>query len=464
MGKDLIINKLQDKRILILGFGSEGQSSYHFIRKYFPELPIVIADESSDIATHLFENDKYAQDISYKRNTETFDDYDIVLKSPGISLKKRLGSIDKTKISSQTDLFLQAFAPQCIGVTGTKGKSTTTSLLSHVLKAQYPNTLMAGNIGIPLFDIIEQIDEDTKIVLELSSHQLEFIRNSPHISILLNLFEEHLDHYNSYKDYQLAKFNIARYQSNKDYFVYNTGDKQIAALLEENLVESTCVGFSFRQTEASQSFVKNGCFWLKMGKMGHLVEIGEVGGAFPLKGEHNLENVAAAIAALSYVEEIDIQKINNTFYSFNPLPHRLELLGEADGIFFYNDSISTVPQASIAAVKALKNVNTIILGGMDRGIDYTHLADFLGKSAVENFIFTGDAGKRIMELFENVENAENIENKKSFFCTSYQEIVRIAKECTKKGSICLLSPAAASYDQFKNFEERGDAYRKLVLG
>jgi len=479
MNMNNIINQLQAKRILILGFGREGKSSYRFIRKHLPHLPLVVADENPDIETHLFENDVYTKNILYEKDSETFADYDMVLKSPGICLKDKLNQIDRSKISSQTDLFLQAFSPQCIGITGTKGKSTTASLLFHVLKNLYPNTLIAGNIGIPLFDIVEQMDAETKIVIELSSHQLEFVRKSPHISILLNLFEEHLDHYNSYKDYQLAKFNIARYQSDNDYFIYNLNDKRIADLLESMPVASCCLRF-FK--ELSETFVN--------------------AETFPLKGEHNLENVAAVIVALCCMKGLDTQKISELLHSFKSLPHRLEPIGEIDGIYFYNDSISTIPQASIAAVKALKNVNTLILGGMDRGVDYSPLVDFLKESGVENFIFTGDAGKRIMELFgKQEETPKNLirlcgldpqspessagdscfrrndgvdwndglifrssqENKNFFFCTSYQEIVEIAKKYTKKGTICLLSPAAASYDQFKNFEQRGEVFRQLVL-
>ena len=448
MSKDFIINQLKDERILILGFGREGKSTYQFIRKHLPHLPLVIADENTDLKTQLFENDSYTKFIRYNTETETFADYDIILKSPGICLKNKFGVIDASKISSQTDLFLQAFSQQCIGVTGTKGKSTTTTLLFHILKNLHPNTLLAGNIGIPLFDIIEQIDAETKIVIELSAHQLEFIHKSPHISILLNLFEEHLDHYNSYKDYILAKFNIARYQSDTDFFIYNANDSGTRSLLNEISVKSHLLTFA-------DSFVKDGCFYLK--KDNNTLKISEITDAFPLKGEHNLENVTAVLSALNCMENIDFQKINDLLYAFKPLPHRLELLGKIDGVFYYNDSISTIPQATIAAVKALKNVNTLILGGMDRGIDYTPLIDFLGKSEVENLLFTGDAGKRMMNLFEKSAN------KRFFLCASYPEIVEIAKKHTKKETICLLSPAAASYDQFKNFEHRGEVFRELVL-
>ena len=435
MSVEVIVNQLKRKRILVLGFGKEGKSSYQFIRKHLPTVSIVVADENPELDTQLFENDSLTKHIFYDAIREDFSDYDIVLKSPGICLKDKYNRLDFSKISSQTDLFLQAFSPQCVGITGTKGKSTTTSLIFHIINNLRPNSLIAGNIGIPLFDVIEQIDLETKIIVELSAHQLEFIRKAPHISILLNLFEEHLDHYNSYEDYQSAKFNIARCQSAEDYFIYNANDPLIASLLSTKPVKSHCIPFS---NELLDAFV--------------------IDDFFPLKGEHNLENVAAAIAALNCIENVDNQKIKELLYSFKPLPHRLEFIGEVDGVFFYNDSISTVPQASIAAVKALKSVNTIILGGTDRGIDYSPLVDFFKDSDVENFIFTGKAGKRMMRLFEK------LQDKKQFYCSHYEEVVKTAKVHTQKGAICLLSPAAASYDQFKNFEHRGDAFRELVIG
>jgi UDP-N-acetylmuramoylalanine--D-glutamate ligase len=314
--------------------------------------------------------------------------------------------------------------------------------------------LIAGNIGIPFFDIMKDITPKTKIVLELSSHQLEFIRKAPHVSVLLNLFEEHLDHYSSLLDYQQAKFNIAGYQSDKDYFIYNTTDIAIANLLKTNKVTSKFVGFSLFANPMAMFYTKNQYFYrVKNGKEEKICEITP---DFPLKGEHNLANTTAVIAAIECMQDIDILQIKNEIYSFHWLPHRLEFIGEFDGILFYNDSISTVPQASIAAVQALKNVNTIILGGFDRGIDYQLLIDFLESSEIENIIFTGEAGKRMLSL------SNKLEDKQLFFQDSYSDIVALAKEHTKKGNICLLSPAAASYDQFNNFEHRGEVFRELV--
>jgi UDP-N-acetylmuramoylalanine--D-glutamate ligase len=494
MSVDIIIERLKDKNILLLGFGKEGQSSYAFIRKYFPNIFITIADKNPENILPVLERDSNIRLISGECYLDAIHDYDIVLKSPGISLKS-ISLLDRSKISSQTDLFLQAFALQCIGVTGTKGKSTTTSLLYHILQSIGNDALIAGNIGVPFFDVIEKINPLTKIVLELSSHQLEFISKAPHISILLNLFEEHLDHYRSFNDYQQAKFNIARYQSISDCFIYNTTDELILNLLKNNKIESKHLGFSFAKNEKSVSYVKDAffCFLnrscLKLEnvinrdcfvprnddteqtekrhcearsnlkrqssiKEEKIVRINE---EFLLKGEHNLLNVTAVIAALQCMDDIDNLQIEKALYTFKGLEHRLERVGEFDGIIFYNDSISTIPQASVAAVNALKDVDTIILGGFDRGIDYQFFIEFLEQSGIHNFIFTGDAGKRMMKLFNNQEN------KNLYFLETYSEIVELAKKCTQKGKICLLSPAAASYDQFKNFEHRGNIYKQLII-
>lgn len=448
-----IADYLNKKSILLLGFGREGQSSYHFIRKYLKNNPICIADKNIHLDKSSFA-DEHLDFVLGDNYLDNINDFDIVLKSPGISLKDRILSIDSNKISSQTDLFLQAYSSQCIGVTGTKGKSTTSTLIFHILSQLDNNVVFGGNIGIPLFELIDKIDPTTKIVLELSSHQLEFIHKAPKISLLLNLFEEHLDHYNSYLDYQKAKFNIAKYQSKDDFFICNGQDKNIDNLLKTIPIDSKILKFGKGRTSNLYSFVDQQQIFLN--NNGQDILIKRIDEQFPLKGEHNFMNVAAAVAAISCLHDIDLKQISAQLDSFHPLKHRLEPLGIFDEIIFYNDSISTIPQASIAAVEALKNVDTLILGGMDRGINYQPLADYFTHGKVQHFIFVGQAGKRMMQLFEN----KGI--KELFFCDTYPEIVALAKKITQKGKICLLSPAAPSYDMFKNFEARGDFFRTLV--
>lgn len=448
-----IVNQLANKNILLLGFGREGRSSYNFIRKHLPQAHIGIADQNTQIPSQL-QPDEHLSFHLGDHYLDAIPLYDIVLKSPGISLKHLLSSIDLNKISSQTDLFLQAFHAQCIGVTGTKGKSTTSSLIYHLLHPCNDNVVFGGNIGLPLFELTDKIDPHTRIVLELSSHQLEFIHRGPHIGLLLNLYEEHLDHYNSYEDYQKAKYNIALKQGKDDFFIYCLHDARIQERIAGQAFTSQGRPFAHGYDHRAVSYYDHGQFYLQLPQ--GTQAIAAVDDNFPLKGEHNYTNVAAALAAISCIPDICMEHITPALQSFTPLSHRLEPAGTYHGIIFYNDSISTIPQAAIAAVEALKNVDTIILGGMDRGIDYSPLAEYMAQAQVRNFIFTGMAGKRMMELFEQ----KHIPN--LHFCSSYDEIVPLAISITRKGSICLLSPAASSYDSFKNFEHRGNYFKELI--
>ncbi len=448
-----IINQLQNKNILLLGYGREGQSSYHFIRKHIPQAHIGIADQNTQIHTLLQADDNISLHLG-DNYLDAISLYDIVLQSPGISLKHLLNDIDISKISSQTDLFLQAFHARCIGVTGTKGKSTTSGLIYHLLHQCNDNVVFGGNIGLPLFELTDKIDPHTRIVLELSSHQLEFIHRGPHIGLLLNLYEEHLDHYNSYEDYQKAKYNIALKQGKEDYFIYSLHDARIQDRIAGQAYTSHGMPFAHGYDNKAMSYYAQGQFYLRT--LQGTQTIAAVTDNFPLKGEHNYTNVSAALAAISCLQDTNWALIASALQSFTPLSHRLEPAGTYHDIIFYNDSISTIPQATIAAVEALQNVDTIILGGMDRGIDYTPLAEYMAKAKVRNFIFTGIAGKRMMTLFEQ----KHIPN--LHFCSTYDEIVPLAISITRKGSICLLSPAASSYDSFKNFEHRGNYFKELI--
>ena len=398
-----ITNLLKDKKIAILGFGREGKSSLHFIRKHLPEKQVTILDKNSvdiqDAKTTMVCGDNYLNN---------FNAYDIVLKTPGISLAN-LKDIEPEKIYSQTAFFLQYFGKQTIGVTGTKGKSTTATLIFHILKACGKKVILAGNIGIPFFDIVENIDEKTIVVAELSAHQLEFVSHSPHIAILLNLYQEHLDHFTSFQSYCEAKFNITKYQNENDLFIYNKENDRITKLFAQHKLHRYFYTFS-NKTNYEAAVVT--CKQLGISEAG----------------------IASAIA------------------TFVPLEHRQEFVGEKHGILFYNDSISTVPEATIYALKTLKNVNTLILGGFDRGIDYRVLYDYLQKNPVENVVFMGPAGIRMKTEW----------NSNGIFEDDMQKIVNYTITHTQKGKICLLSPAAASYDQYTNFEERGKRFKECV--
>lgn len=448
---DFIRKKIEGKSILILGFGREGESTYRFLRKNFPELLIHIADKSNQVKEKI-RDDKIVL-LTGDDYLSSINDYDLIFKTPGISLKDI--SFSRNNFTSQTDLFLDFYSSQVVGITGTKGKSTTSSLIYHILKLNDNNVVLVGNIGIPPFDMIAEIDKNTKIVFELSSHQLEYISKGPHIAILLNYFQEHLDYYKSYADYQLSKFNITRYQEPSDNFIFNADDKLILDLISTNKLERNYYGLSLSKEQSIGCWIEKDTLFFSNGK--DTYSIMDFKSEIYLKGEHNKRNILAAICA-SKILNVPDEIIKEGVTTFKGLVHRLEYVGEFSGIHYYNDSIATIPEATIEAVKALKNVNTIILGGFDRGIDYNILAEFIAASCIDNLIFLGDAGNRIMESLKQYK----VKGKFQVFVKDMEEAVKIAKEKTLKAGICLLSPAAASYDMFKNFEERGRVYKKLV--
>jgi len=415
-----IIDFLKDKKIAILGFGREGKSSFNFIRNYLPDKRLAVHDKDlidiSDCNATVISGENYLQNLN---------DYDIILKTPGISFAHLNYYIEPEKISSQTALFLQYYGKQTIGITGTKGKSTTSSLIYHILQQNHKKAVLAGNIGTPFFDVIQGIDEQTLVVAELSAHQLEFVRHSPHIAVLLNLYQEHLDHFNSFSSYVHAKLNITKYQNEKDILVYNEDDIQISKqIIQHNFV---------REFYPFSNHIKN--------------------------------NAAITTCKLLGISDT---AIDTALASFVPLEHRQEFVGEKHGIRFYNDSIATVPEATIYALKTLKNVDTLLLGGFDRGIDYAILYDYLDKNPVENIVFMGPAGQRMRAEWEN--NATAVQpppnggqRMKTIIENDMQKIIRFAIMHTQKGKACLLSPAAASYDQYTNFEERGKLFKQCVL-
>lgn len=443
-----ILQIIENEKVLLLGFGREGKSSYHFIRQYFPDKIIAIADKNEAVFKEILK-DKNIELYFGEKYLDVVAQHTFILKSPGISLKN-INLPAEITISSQTDLFIQEFHEQIIGITGTKGKSTTANLVYHILKKVGRNVLIAGNIGIPLFDIIENITYNTTIVCEFSSHQLEYVQMSPHIGILLNFFQEHLDFYKDYESYQLSKYNIAKYQTSDDFFIYPKKFELIEKLVQKVPLKSKIETYS--DTEKCDLIIYNNTYIYK-GR-----EIGKFTSDIPLKGKHNALNIAAALLACSHYEK-DTERLFETIKSFSPLPHRMEFVGNYHLISFYNDSIATIPEATIQAIHALENVGTLILGGYDRGIDYSDFMKTLANVNIANVIFTGEAGKRMMRIHEELKIQSN---SKFYFCDEYKNVIDLAFKHTPKGKICLLSPAASSFDKFDNFEHRGDAFKELI--
>ncbi len=432
---EFLKNKIGHKRVVILGFGMEGQSSLRYLlsQKYQGEIFVLDKNDEIGINSLLSENQ-----ISYyggENYLNKMNSNDFIIKSPGV----KIDSPFALELHSQTSLFLEAYHTQVIGITGTKGKSTTATMMNRLLLDQNKKSYLVGNIGQPAFDLIDKINEDTYIVYELSAHQLQCVKKSPKHAILLNLMPEHLDYFLNKKTYYLSKLNIIKYQNSRDFYYMPAEAFDIAChLMKINPRENKS------KILQEKIYYKNEEI-LKKEDLKYLL------------GQHHITNIQGLIELVLYLK-LDLELALESIKTFHPLPHRQELLGNKNGIRFINDSISTIPQSAIHAIKAIEKVEYLILGGYDRGINYDELTHFLQKTTLKEVFYLGKAGKRMLS-----------EYKKSYgepiFKYTYHEKLADIKEYLlqiKTGTV-LLSPAAASYDSFKNFEERGNYFKQIFL-
>ena len=438
-----IINILRDKNIAILGFGREGKTSYKFIKKYLPESKITIIDSVDYSSDDLVKEDTNVSFVFGENYLDNLNDYDLILKTPGISL---LGvEYDSSKITSQIELLLETHRDKVIGITGTKGKSTTTTLAYTILKENGYKAVLVGNIGTPAFSMLDEVDDDTYFVIEMSSHQLETLRLSPHIGVILNLFQDHLDHTGSIEAYHEAKMNMFRFQEENDYAIYYKDNETLNNRVNNSDIKSTKITVS--TSDIGDIYLKDNDVYYN----------GEVVFNRDLKrnilGDHNFINIMVCfvIGKLFNINDSDILK---SISNLKPLQYRMENLGEFEGVYYYVDTLATIPEATLATISAIDNIDTLIFGGLDRGISYEGFAEKLKLTGINNFICMPKTGYDI---------GKELPDDKTYYAEDLKTAVEIAKKVTAKGKVCILSPAAASYEYFKNYAEKGDKYKEYIF-
>lgn len=441
---DRIIEKLQGKNLAILGFGREGKATYNFIREYLKDQELVIIDRNDVSSDEALVGDDKVRVVSGDSYLDNLQKYDLVIKTPGISLKNI--DISNVNITSEIELLLEVARDRIIGVTGTKGKSTTSSLIYNILKENGKKVILAGNIGIPVFAMLDDVDDETLFVLEMSSHQLEFLKVSPHIGVVLNLFEDHLDHAGSVEHYHDIKMNMFRYQNSDDCMVYCQDNENLRNKIEENNFTSKKYSVDMHSNKAMVYLSDKNIYF------GDDIVFDE-NIKRNLLGKHNLENIMVAYT-VSRILNLNDEKTFKAISEFKALEYRLELVGEINNVKYYIDTLATIPSATHESIEALGDVNTLIFGGMDRGISYDGFAEYLDSTSIEHFICMPTTGYVI---------GKKIASDKTYFVDTLEEACILAKKITRENTSCLLSPAAASYEQFKNYAEKGDKFREYIV-
>lgn len=460
------------KKVVVLGISIEGIATVKYLVKKGSRVTACDKKPPEELGEDFREisglNVRFRLGKNHLKN---LDQFEIIFRTPGMPLwlpelvtAKKAG----VKISSQTKLFFESCPCPIIGVTGTKGKGTTASLIFEILKSADKKVFLGGNIGNPPIEFLDKLSTDSLVVLELSSFQLEDLQVSPHIVVVLNIASDHLfsiaqdspNYHLSQKDYLRAKENIVKYQKKKDFAVLNFDYKSSKAF--SKLTEGLIYYFS-RREKVKGAYVANNRLFLNKDQP---LLIGETKDLI-LPGVHNWENVAAAICAAS-LAGASRSAIKKTVFAFKGLEHRLEFVREVNGVKYYNDSFSTTPETAIAAIRAFKKPIILIAGGSEKGLDYAELGKEIVKSSVKTLILIGQIANKIEKaVIKSLKSnppagGQSLKLKIIKNLETMKEIVKKANQEAKAGDVVILSPASASFDMFKNYKDRGKQFKNEV--
>lgn len=449
--------------VAVLGLSVEGLDSVEFFRGQGARICCCdrrTREELGDTYTRLASvADEFQLGDAYFHNLERFD---LVVRTPGMSL--RLPELAKLarrgrEITSATKLFFELSKAPIIGVTGTKGKGTTSTLIARTLEAAGRTVWLGGNVGVPLLSKIPEIRASDIVVLELSSFQLEDLTASPHIAVVLRTTQEHLVNQDTMasnfhvdrKAYVEAKKSIVRYQRTDDVAVLNADDPTSSSFARETKGR---VFYFSRTDDAQAAFVRDHAVYLHIdGKEEKIAAMSDV----KLRGEHNLDNIAAATLAL-HASGVPTDVIRQGAAVFEGLEHRLETVATVRGATYVNDSFSTVPETAIAAIASFTEPIILIAGGSEKGSDFTELGHSIANGNVKALIAIGNMTDRIVDAAKRA----NYKGRVVTGLRSMPEIIKTAENLARPGDVVLLSPACASFDMFKNYKERGSQFKHEV--
>lgn len=443
------------KHILVVGLGYRtGLASANFLVGKGFDVTVCDRKSHDELMPVIQKLDQSVKVIAGNQDPSILDTgFNEIVLSPGVPQSIPLIQEAKGKgipVISEIELAYRYCTSRIVGITGTDGKSTTTMLTAHCLKASGFDAHPCGNIGIPYVSIVDTLKKDSVAVIELSSFQLETIDTfKPDVAILTNLTPDHLDRYNSLEEYFAAKMNIAKNQDTNDYFIVNSDDEFIATHLPS--LKATKFTFSL-QKDADCYFTEGGIYCTLNGRQQLIAQAGRL----KILGLHNVQNAMAAIlATLSLAKKIgrdvNLKTLEDALYTFEGLPHRVQMIGSFQGRAFINDSKATTVGAVIMALKSIPGDVILIIGGRAKGDDYSRLKNYL-KGKVKALVLIGETKDEFAQLFNDIPHVK---------AHSMEDAVVKAMKVSGEGDTILLSPACASFDMYKNYEERGNDFIEI---
>ncbi len=450
-------NSLENKKVAIIGLGVSNKPLIEYLYKLNAEITVFDNKEKDKIDSEILNQiEKYQINKSFGKNyLSKLKGFDIIFKSP--SCRYDLPEIEEevkngAKLTSEIELVLELSPCKIIGVTGSDGKTTTTSLIYEILRNKY-KCYLGGNIGIPLFTKISEMKPEDIVVLELSSFQLMKMKQSPNISVVTNVTPNHLDIHKSYEEYIQAKTSIFRNQNEDDLLILNY-DNEITREFTKHAKGKVILFSGKEKLQDGVIYHDNIIKSCEDGLRRHIIKLKDT----HLRGVHNAENICAAIAATSTL--VSIEEQIEAIKQFKGVEHRLEFVKEINGVKWYNDSIASSPTRTIAGLKAFQEEIVLIAGGYDKHLDYEPIAEPIIEN-VKTLILMGQTSNKILGVVQNKLNEKGIKLP-IYKAESLEEAIEKAKETAKACQIVLFSPASASFDMFKNFEERGKKFKELV--
>jgi UDP-N-acetylmuramoylalanine--D-glutamate ligase len=443
---------LKGGRVTVIGLGKTGISSAVFLKDHGYSVKVSESARGADFKDSLSLLKKYG--IRYETGGHTQDfikESDFVVTSPGVRLDSKAilwAREENIKIISEIELAYKFCPAPIIAVTGTNGKSTVTTLIGKILTDANRSAVVCGNIGVPFIEKIPSIKKEDIVALEVSSFQLMFIKDfKAHIAILLNISQNHLDWHKDMANYINAKSSIFKNQTKDDFAVLNFNCTSLATIRDS--INSKLYYFSLEK-KVEGAYIEGKKFYVSLNGVSREINISS---QIPLKGKHNLENILAALIAVK-LYKIKNGVIKKSIANFKGLEHRFEPVALIEGVKYINDSKSTTVDATLKAVNTCDGKVILIAGGRDKGSDFTLLRN-LSENKLKHLVLIGEAKEKIAASLDGLAPAIS--------CKSIKEAVLVAKSMATKGDYVLLSPMCTSFDMFKNFEERGDIFKKAVL-